>query len=293
MVVKQLLPLFDRYAPDTAVALHAQLTELAGKSVANNDRLSPQDSRPSNSAGDVIEKMENELDHAKTSQERDEILAAAAVRLAIKSDVRARDVANKIDDSERRGKVRQYVDFEFIQLAIRKKDAPETARLAKIGQITHSQRAWAYTQAARLLRDSERESVLDFLGEALAEVQRIEAPLDRAVLLVGVARRLLTADRERAWQAMSEAVKAANQADSFTGENQITYSLGSRNLIKFTQIGSEESGLGGTFRLLAKDDLSRSVDLARGFKNDAPRAAATLAIAGSLLEKQGTNNSTN
>jgi hypothetical protein len=294
MVVKHLLPLFDQYAPDTAVALHAQLTELAGKSDASNEGFSPQDSKPSNSASDVLEKMQDEADHAKNSQERDEIFAAAAVRLAIKGDVRARDVANRIDDSERRGKVREYVDFEFIQLAIRNKDAKETARLAKIGQITHSQRAWAYTQATRLLPDSARETALEFLGEAMAEVQRIDDhPRDRAVLLVGVARRLLTTDRVRAWQTMSEAVKAANQADNFTGENQITYSIASRNLIKFIQIGGEESGLAGIFRLLAKDDLNRSVDLARSFKNDAPRATAILAIAGLLLDKQGTNNSNN
>lgn len=294
MIVRHLLPLFDQYAPDTAAALHAQLTELAGKSAANSDRFSTKDSKPSNSASDVLENMQYELDHAKSSQERDEIFAAAAVRLAIKGDVRARDAANRIDDSERRGKVREFVDFEFIQLAIRNRDAKETARLAKIGQITHSQRAWAYTQAARLLPDSERETALEFLGEAMAEIQRIDdPPRDRAVLLVGVARRLLTADRVRAWQTMSEAVKAANQADNFTGENQITYSIAAKNVIKFTQIGGEESGLAGLFRLLAKDDLNRSVDLARSFKNDAPRATATLAIAGSLLDKQGTNNSNN
>lgn len=92
---------------------------------------------------------------------------------------------------------------------------------------------------------------------------------------------------------MIEAVKAANQADNFTGENHITYAMGSRSLTKFVQIGGEESGLAGIFRLLAKDDLNRSVDLARSFKNDAPRATATLAIGSSLLDKQGTSNSNN
>jgi hypothetical protein len=294
MIVKHLLPLFDQYAPNTAVALHAQLPALAGNATADNDRFSSPDSKPKPSATDMLEKMDDELNHAKSSQDRDEIFAAAAVRLAIKGDVRARDVANKIDDSERRGKICEYVDFEFIQLAIRKKDAPETARLARIGQINHSQRAWAYTQAAGLLPDSERETALEFLGEAGAEVQRIDdRPRDRAVLLVGVARRLLTADRVRAWLTMSEAVKAANQADNFTGENQITFSIATRNDIKFDQIGGAESSLAGIFPLLAKDDLNRSVDLARSFKNDAPRAAAILAIAASLLDQVRTNNSNN
>lgn len=237
MIVKHLLPLFDQYAPDTAVALHAQLAALARNATVSNDRFSTPDTKPKPSAHDVLEKMQDELDHAKTSQERDEIFAAASVKLAIKGDVRARDIADKIDDSERRGKVREYVDFEFIQLAIRNKDAPETDRLAKIGQITHSQRAWAYTQAARLLPDSERDTALEFLDEAIAEVERVEdRPRDRAVLLVGVARRLLSLDCVRAWQTMSDAVKAANQTDNFTGDSLITFSIGAGDVIKFKRL---------------------------------------------------------
>ncbi len=286
-VIKHLLPLFEQYASDTAVALQAQLTVLATGSVTDIDRVSLQGSKPASSADDVLEKMQSELDQAKTSKDHDEIYAAAAVRLTIKGDVRARDIADKIEDSARRGKVREYVDLEFVQIAIRKKDAQETVRLAKIGQITHSQRAWAYTQAARLLPDSQRDLALEFLGEALAEVQRIEdRPRDRAVLLVGVARQMLTADRSRAWQTMNEVVKSANQSDEFTGENLITSSIGTSSDIRFSQIGSEESGLAGIFRLLCKDDLYRSVELARSFKNDAPRATATLAIAASLLDQK-------
>jgi hypothetical protein len=294
LVIRHLLPLFDHYAPDTAVALHAQLTELAGKSGAVDDGFTPQESKSSKTPGEVLERMQDELDHAKTSKERDEILASAAVKLTLKGDLRARDIANRIDASERRAQVREFVDFEFIKLAVGKKNALETARLAKMGQITQSQRAWAYTQAARLIPDSERENVLDLLGDALAEVQRIEGrPYDRAILLIGIARRMLAADRERAWQTMRDVVKAANQADNFTGENQISFSVGSRTDIRFNRIGGEEAGLSGIFRLLAKDDLDRSLDLARTFKNDAPRATATLAIASSLLSKRVGDTSNN
>lgn len=88
MIVKHLLPLFDQYAPDTAVALHAQLPALASNPTVNNDRFSTPDTKPKPSARDVLEKMQDELDHAKTSRERDEIFAAASVKLAIKGDVR-------------------------------------------------------------------------------------------------------------------------------------------------------------------------------------------------------------
>jgi hypothetical protein len=41
-------------------------------------------------------------------------------------------------------------------------------------------------------------------------------------------------------------------------------------------------------RNLALDDLFRSIELAKGFKYDGPRAYATLAIAKAVLEKPTT-----
>jgi len=43
------------------------------------------------------------------------------------------------------------------------------------------------------------------------------------------------------------------------------------------------------FALLVRDDLDRSVELARSLKNDGPRAAAILAIADALLKEPRKN----
>jgi hypothetical protein len=291
MVIQRLLPLFDQYAPDVATGLRTQLTELKGnwsKDVNHDDgRLLTAGIKPEASARDVFEKLQYDLDHAGTSRERDEICGVAAIRLATKGDVRARDIADKIDESERRTKIREYVDFELIRIAIRKNAPQETARLAQNGQLTHAERAWAYTQAARLLVDSHREEALAFLDQALDEVQRIDGDgRDSAILLFGVARQFLAVDRVRAWEAMNQAVKAANRTDNFTGENSITFWASAGGVMKFNQFGGEDGGLPGMFRLLARDNLDGSVDLAKRIRNDGPRAAAMLAIAGALLEKQ-------
>jgi hypothetical protein len=289
-VIRRLLPLFDRYAPDTATALRAQLADLSGNSPlgrANPESpLLTQGIQPEENSATVLEKMQAQLDHAKTSRERDEICASAAATLATKDDLRARDVSEKIDDSARRDEVRRYVDFELVQIAIRKKKASEAARLAETGLLTHTQRGWAYTQAARLLLGSERDRALQLLQQATDEIQRIEASTpDRPLLLAGVATQLIGADRIRAWQIISDAVSAANATESFTGENQISSMMFTKGGAKLTSFGSEGAGLSGIFRLLAKDDLYRSIDLAKNFKNDAPRATATLAIASTLLSK--------
>jgi hypothetical protein len=44
--------------------------------------------------------------------------------------------------------------------------------------------------------------------------------------------------------------------------------------------------LRGVFRALAKDDLYRAIEIAKGFTGEATRANATLAIARAVLEEK-------
>jgi hypothetical protein len=290
-IIKRLLPLFDQYASDIAMALRARLTTLTGdqarRPIGDDKPLLRQGLEPEETASNADE-LQDRLNHARTSRERDRIYADAAVALATKGDARARDMAEKIDDSERRVQVRQYVDFKIVSFAIRKKDATEIARLAKAGQLTHTQRAWAYLQVSRVLMDSQRPRALGFLNDATEEARRIaSSDPDRVCLLVAAARQLITADSVRAWEIVGEAVKVADSTDKFTGENvQITFPMMMKSGVKFTSIGGEEFGLSGLLRSLTEDDFYRASDLAKSFKNDAPRAVAILAIARVVIEKK-------
>jgi hypothetical protein len=125
------------------------------------------------------------------------------------------------------------------------------------------------------------------LEEAANEARRIDASdPDRARSLVAVATQLATADRVRAWEIMAEAVKAANSAAAFSGTDMtLRYGLVTSSGLKLGSAGGADFGLSGVFRLLAKEDLYRSLDLAKSFKGEAPRATATLAIVDQLLEQ--------
>lgn len=291
MVIKRLLPLFDQSAPDAAAALRSKM-----RSLASNDRLRVMDSDSSlltkglqsEETGDNgLKNLQDRLDHAKTTTERDSVYADAAVALGSQGDSRAQDLADKIDKADRRAQVRSYVDFELVRFAIRKKEPSEIIRLAKAGQLTHTQRAWAYIQAARLLTNSDRTRSLQMLEDAVDEARRVDKDnADRASLLISVATQFLTADHVRAWEIMGEVVEAANAAEGFTGENvQLSFPIATRDGIKISSIGGEEFALTGVLRSLVKDDLYRAIDLAKSFKNVAPRANATLAIARAMLEK--------
>jgi hypothetical protein len=290
MVVKRLLPLFEKHAPDTAVALRSQLQASSDgpKSGSRDDTpLLTQGLRPDETAGTVLERIQDRLDHAKTSRERDLLYADVAAILASQGDGRAQDFAQKIEESVRRAQVARYVDFELVRFALREKKLSKAIQLAASDQLTHPQRAWAYMQVARLLMDSERQRGLELLEEAANQARRIE-PEDpnRARLLIGVATAFFNVDRVRAWEIMGEAVKAANNSEKFSGENvELHFPFATKSGLRITSVGGADFGLSGVLRSLAADDLYRSIDMAKGFKNDAPRAVAILAIASSLLQK--------
>jgi hypothetical protein len=287
MVMMRLLPLFDRHAPDTAAALRAQLTALGGDPRNADNPLLTDGLLPEETDGKALETMQNDADRAQTSRERDAIYADFAVSLASQGNIRAREVSDKIDESALRASVRRFVDFEFVQIAIRKKDASEAARLAKSGQLANSQRAWAYTEAARLLMNSEPPRAIELLEQAAVEARRIDGnAADRTVVLIGVARQFVTADRIRAWEMMGEVVKAANSTETFTGENaEIFFPIGTNRSFKLRRIGGQDFSLSGMFKSLTQDDFYRSIELAKSFKNGGPRATALLAISSAVLDK--------
>lgn len=291
MVMKRLLPLFEQYAPDIASGLRPQLTALSSDPA---NRVMPEDSRlltqglRQEKPSEQLDKLQGRLDRAGNTKERDAILTDMALLLADQGNGQGQDLADKIDDTARRAQVRQHVDLTLVQLAIRKKDPREVARLARTGQLSHSQRSWAYTQVARLLMGSQRQQAFEFLEQAADEARRIEGDVpDRSLLLTGVARQFIAADAARSWEIMDEVVKSVNAAKELNVDNaQLRFHIFTRAGLRHATIGGEEFGLAGMFPLLAQNDFQRSVDLAKSFKNEAAKATATLAIARSVLEKK-------
>ena len=82
--------------------------------------------------------------------------------------------------------------------------------------------------------------------------------------------------------------QAANSSDSFTGENeQLTFGLlVTRTGVKSINIRAADFSLAGLFHALAEIELNRTADLAKSFKNPAPRATAILSVAGAVLNKK-------
>jgi len=287
-VITRLLPLFEQYMPETAPALRAQLSAKEGRNIDPADSLLTEGIRPENFSAEVGD-IEEQLGRAKSSQERDEIYAATAARLAPTGNKRAREFADSIDEGELRTHVRNYVDLELVKFAVRKNNVGDVIQLVNTGELTHIQKSWSYTQAARLLFESERERALELLQKAVDEAEQIDVSNpDASFALINVANQFLAVDRSRAWEVFNKTVKFANSSENFTGDDIHMPSgsmIATKNGTRFVRLPETDFNFSRVLRALAQDDLFRSLELAKSFKYDATRAYATLAIARAVLDK--------
>src|ERR1700752_359462 len=294
LVIKRLLPVFEEYSPDLAPGLRTQMTALASFVPSSfqqgENRAVTAGIVPESNDRDPQQEMQERLDRAKTSEDRDAIYADYAVALSEAGNNKARELVEKIEETELRKNVKAFVDFQLANSALKNKNFTEATRLAANGELSSIQKVWIYTSASKALATSERSHAIDLLEEAFNESRRISgSDPDRARGLTAVAARQADLDPVRAWETLSDVVKAANGAEAFTGEDsRISARIQTKFMVEMTNATAEDFDLLAVFRPLARADLFRAVQVAKTFTGEAPRAVATLAIARSVLETNRT-----
>jgi hypothetical protein len=293
LMLKRLGPLFDQYAPrEVAEAVRAQMDALA-QGLPDDVRQRDDDPlregiRPPQSPEDREKALQDRIDRAKTAEERDALYIQMARLYVDKGDMRARDYTDKIEDMELRNKVRPYIDGSLVIRANDKKDVDLLFDVLKKGDLPHFQRSWGYMQAAKLLAKTDHDRALAAIEDATVEAKRIdESDADRPRALTAIATALWPIDRPKSWEAIAEVVKAANAAESFTGEDGVLrIQLLTKGSSSVRSTSSGEFNVAGVFGDLAKEDYNKSVDVIRGFEREAPRASATIAVARTVLEEK-------
>ena len=293
LMLKRLMPLFDQYASrDMAEAVRTQMeamTNLVSEDARQRDDNPLREGiRAPMSTEDREKSLLNRIDRAKTSEERDQIYVELARLFTDTDDNRARNYVDKIDDSDFRQKVRAYIDASMLMNAVGKKNPDRVIELVRTGELTHFQKSWGFSQAAKFLGKTDRDKALSVLEEAGAEARRIDpSDPDRPRALISVVNAMLTIDRGKAWEATDDVLKAANSAAEFTGEDGVMRtSLVSKSNSSFRSSSNGEFNLEPLFTELANEDFEKSIELARLFEREAPRAAATIAIARTVLEEK-------
>jgi hypothetical protein len=293
MVIKRLMPLFEQYAPkEITEAMQGQfeaLNSLVTDGVRQGENeWTKKGISPEKSLADQEHSLLDQIDHARTSDERDQLYFKLALLALSKDDLKARDYVGKIDESWFRKQAQEWIDWGLAIGAIRKKKTDAALELLRIGELTHIQRVWLLTQTAKLLAKTDHEKALSLLDDASSEIRRIEGvDLDRPRGLLAIANALTLVEPARAWDAVFDAVKAANSTEGFSGEDgTITQTIRTTDAIRVSPNAIPDFDIEGIFGKLASDDYDRVVQVARGYQGEAPRANATIAIARSVLNEK-------
>jgi hypothetical protein len=290
MVVKRLMPIFDAYAPkEIAAALHNQFEALS--SLVSIDLRKAEDESlhkgiaAEKSLADAEQPLLDQLERATTSTERDELWLKVALLALNKGELKARDYVSKIDDGEFRKQAQAYVDWGLASRFVNKKEIEKALEIARKGEVNHIQRVWILTQAAKLLAQTDHDAALSLVDDASAEARRIDgSDLDRPRALLGIANALSLIEPSRVWDSIFDAVKAANSTDGFVGEGaELVLTMWSPSQILTSREAVPDFDIRGIFGVVANNDYERSVELARGFQGEAPRANATIAICQAVL----------
>lgn len=294
LVLKRLMPLFEQRAPkELTAALKAQLDSLSAL-VSKDTRDRDDDDmvrsgiRPDKMMENWEQSLLDRLDHAATSAERDKLHFDLAVFYAGKGEIRARDYVDKIDDTELRNNGRAYIDTRLASRAVEKKDVPRMMELIRTGQFAHLQKVRLLTVGATLLAKSENEQALTLVGLAATEARRIGGlDPDSPRAFFAVANAMLVVNRSAVWDALGEAVKAANSAENFGGEDgQLSFNMTAKGISWSHTESVREFDVDGIFAQLADYDSDKAIELANGFTREAPRAVATIAIARTILSEK-------
>lgn len=291
LVIKRLLPFFEQSAPaGMADSLRAHLnalnTVVSEETRTRDEEWIGRGVRPDKPAEEKEQSLLDRIDRAKTAEERDILYIELAFELAGRGEMRARDVVSKIDDSEIRKSLQGYIDPSLAMYAVAKKLTDQALELVQKGELTHLQKAWVLTQTAKNLATTDKEKAGELVDMAANEARRIDvSDPARAQALIAVANALKLVEAPRVWDATFDAVKAANSAERFTGEDgQIVLKFQSKGGSSVRTNDVPEFNLAGIFGDLAEQDYDRAVELARGFQGEGPRATATIAIARAILD---------
>ncbi|MDX6445558.1 MAG: hypothetical protein QOH71_2632 [Blastocatellia bacterium] len=293
MVVKRLLPLFEQYAPrEMTEAMRSQLEAL--NSLVSEDlrhgesEWTEKGITPEPSFADQERSLLNQIEHTRTSDERDELYFKLALLAVGKADPKANDYVSKISESEARKRAQAWIDWCLAIVVVKQRSVEKALELARKGELTHIQRVWVLTQSAKLLVKTDQDKASSLLDDATAETRRMDgADLDRPRALLAIANALEPIDAARAWDAIFDVVKAANSTEGFSGEDGVlTVTIRTKNQAIRKMEANPDFQISGIFGELATSDFNRAIESARGFQGEAPRANATIAICRSVLNEK-------
>ncbi len=290
MIFRRLLPFFESYAPSAMTeamrSKFAVLNSMVNDQVRQSkDEWEQKGLRSEEQLTNQEKSLLEELDHTKTSAERDEIYFKLALLMVNKNDFKARDYVFKIDESEFRKRAEAWVDWGLAVGAIKKKTVEPALELARKGELTRIQRIWVLTESAKLLAKSDSKEAAYLINDATAEARRISnSDLNKPNGLFAIANAQRLIDPDSVWEIVIEAINAANSIEDFRGEGgEISTTINTKTQILKKTEAVPDFDIKGIFSDLTYKDYDRTMQLSSGFQRDILRSNVTITIARSVL----------
>src|SRR5262249_40804812 len=115
LMIKRLLPLFEQYAPKELTEImrgqmDALATTMSEEARQQDDDTVREGIRPPESGEDREKRLLDRIDRAKTADERDDLYLQLARLYVEKGDIKAREFASKVEDTDARNQARGFID---------------------------------------------------------------------------------------------------------------------------------------------------------------------------------------
>lgn len=289
MEITRLLPLFARYAPERVPELEARRAELLPDTPERSrDEKRLREWMPGEQSEDTPQDYAAALAKARTQNERDAVNASWAFRVSGKDFEQARERVSKIENEDVRTQLLAMLALDEAARLVRKADADSALKLAAAGALSQTSLVWLYCSCARLLKGRDPERARQLVEEAAEAAHRLDdRSRARANALLAVAAAAFDLDPMGGWPALEEAVRAANDAQDFTGAGQpFAAEVRTKVFVGSTSGDASALDLKALFAAVAKFDFQRAVTEAKGLTNDAARSTALLAAARAVLTKE-------
>lgn len=283
---RHLYPFYRLYWPEKSNEVEALIRKVAGTSSdVREEELVPREP-----TADTIEEKIARASESKNEEERDGLYFEAALMLAKDGKyVRAREIASRADNLEKRAVVLTYINRQEAEDLIKRGELFSASRV--IDRIEDPElRVEAIVSFAKSGRKKEPDLTRNLLEDTRKLLEKDAGSVVRSRAYLWLASSYAVFDPVLSFELMTSAVKFANKTKGFdaTGpETKLIYL--SRKSGKVIPVGTAKVDFFPGFRLLGRSDFWQAVSIADQFESQLLRGLSIVAIAEPILATKTRN----
>jgi hypothetical protein len=275
-----LYPFYKLYWPEKSNELEALIREVAG---ASSDG-SREELLPREPTADTIEEKIARASETKNEEERDGLYLEAALMLAKDGKyVRAREIAGRADNLDKRAVVLTYINRQEAEELIKQGELVRASRI--IERIEDPEiKVEAVVSFAKTGRKKEPDLTRTVLEDTRKTLEKDVGSAAHSRAYLWLASSYAVFDPVLSFELMNSAVKFANKAKDFTAlSSEMRLVHLSRKSDIAIPIGTSKGDFLPGFKLLGGKDFWQAVSIAEQFESQLLRGLSIVAIAEPIL----------